>query len=262
MSADLPPDVRDRAAQRIKSIFWDASYRHEDDQYLAMVDAVAAVLLGGDVIVLSKADAAWLCGVIHGEARTEREYNRAHQLLEGRRVMPDLDPDVRDRAAEAAREAFYDGTKMAHNSWARAVDAVAEVLAAEQPTEALDKAVRERDSLARRCAVRFEEAQALKARVDLLTTALTETVEKLESLAQIDIGGQVVAHRARAVLSATPTESGVDVPWIRCTCGHSPHKHGDGGAIPPPPNARCHAAHDCDHDCLCEGYQPETESEA
>lgn len=36
-------------------------------------------------VVLSRADAEWLCGVIHGEAQGAADYDRAHALLEGGR---------------------------------------------------------------------------------------------------------------------------------------------------------------------------------
>lgn len=91
MPAELPPDVRDRAARAAQLSdaggswipVWDSFHDENREYWRAVVDAVAAVVLGEDVIVLSKADAAWLCDVLHGEGQTEREYNRAHQLLEG-----------------------------------------------------------------------------------------------------------------------------------------------------------------------------------
>jgi cell division protein FtsB len=53
--------------------------------------------------------------------------------------MPDLDPDVRDRAVEAAYEAFS-SVGVGEARWTAVVDAVAEVLAAEQPERLQDRA--------------------------------------------------------------------------------------------------------------------------
>lgn len=52
-------------------------------------------------------------------------------------------------------------------------------------------------------------------------------------------------------------------PWVFCTCGHSPHKHGTDG-VPPALGSHCYAGEDVNDaysNCSCKGYAP-TESEA
>jgi hypothetical protein len=47
-------------------------------------------------------------------------------------------------------------------------------------------------------------------------------------------------------------------PWVPCTCGHSPHKHGT-GEVPPPLGSHCYAGEDVRdmfRTCSCEGYTP------
>jgi hypothetical protein len=82
MTAELTPAVRDRAA----NFAVIAMHVHESasDQAYKIVDAVVAAL-AKDYVLLSRPDAEWLCGVVHGEAQTEQEYDRAHRLLEGDR---------------------------------------------------------------------------------------------------------------------------------------------------------------------------------
>jgi hypothetical protein len=80
----LSNEDRDRAAEAV-----DAAMNMETDDYgkmlYAVVDAVADVLTK-DAVVLSKADAKWLCDVIHGEPDADpcglTRYDRAHKLLE------------------------------------------------------------------------------------------------------------------------------------------------------------------------------------
>lgn len=48
-------------------------------------------------------------------------------------------------------------------------------------------------------------------------------------------------------------------PWILCTCGHSPHKHGT-GEVPPALGSHCYAGEDrrdVFRTCSCEGYTPD-----
>ena len=95
----LPPDVRDRAARAAHDAFIDVALgpdAHVSDRefkvsiagWRAVVNAVAQAL-AENLIVLSKADAEWLCGVIHGEPDVGpndcTRYDRAHKLLEGDR---------------------------------------------------------------------------------------------------------------------------------------------------------------------------------
>lgn len=149
-------------------------------------------------------------------------------------MSADLDPDVRDRAAnvaaQAARDAF-DRSATPHAGFLAVVDAVAEVLAAGMAKEVkLLRAERElyrseglkiqadRDALKARVAeqeIAFAEKLAgaadastrhvkqLSERVDLLATALTEIVGECEVRASPRVA---YIARARAVLSATPTE--------------------------------------------------------
>jgi hypothetical protein len=116
--------------------------------------------------------------------------------------MTELPPDVRDRAAEAAYRAWAQDSAWGTGSkhvWRPVVDAVAEVLAAEQVDE-----LAKLDALLVRNLQGRQRESALKARVDLLTAALTELVDAISS----DIDGIPDAQRAaRAALSATPTES-------------------------------------------------------
>jgi hypothetical protein len=123
--------------------------------------------------------------------------------------MTELPPDVRDRAARAL---YSIETGRGHHQWVYAapstqekcfakVDAVAEVTAADGSFWAR---YREYDRVA-------TDRDALKARVDLLTTALTEIVAANDaSTDQLPRSMWSAITRARAVLSATPTESAVN----------------------------------------------------
>ena len=98
--SDLPAEVRELVAQAVTDAVTNycvhEMHNAKDDgpsgccgvcdQIInRVVDAVAEVL-AKDVIVLSKADAEWLCGVIHGEPDSKPvDYDRAHRLLEGDR---------------------------------------------------------------------------------------------------------------------------------------------------------------------------------
>jgi hypothetical protein len=142
--------------------------------------------------------------------------------------MTDLPTDVRDRAATAARAAWLNASAPVAETWPAVVDAVAEVLAAVSAekqkfdtacidvergwwTEALGNANAERD--------------ALKARVVLLTAALTELVEVAwEAIPFVGFEGYLPerterlryrVNAARAALSATPTESEIDSNDLR-----------------------------------------------
>lgn len=84
----LPPDVRDRAEIAAYQAYVHVAPGPQSDRWGTVVDAVAEVL-AKDSILLSKANAAWLCGVIHGEPdvgpNDHNRYDRAHKLLEGDR---------------------------------------------------------------------------------------------------------------------------------------------------------------------------------
>jgi hypothetical protein len=84
-TSDLPPDVRDRAAQAAREAGTLTGMFTPEQYWGNVVDAVAEVLTK-DSALLSRADAKWLCDVIHGEPDTgpagETRYNRAHKLLE------------------------------------------------------------------------------------------------------------------------------------------------------------------------------------
>lgn len=136
-------------------------------------------------------------------------------------MVADQPPDVRDRAAQAACLTFYGGEGAEllapGPGWRAVVDAVAEVLAAEQP-ERRHKIPT--DAEMESAAVKFinqdlaihrvtQEREALKARVDLLTAALTELVDIVDAssyLTALSNNDHDRVEIARAVLAATPTE--------------------------------------------------------
>jgi hypothetical protein len=111
--------------------------------------------------------------------------------------MTELPPDVRDRAATAARAAWLNASAPVAETWPDVVDAVAEQVGCGHLDGPYRKVLAERD--------------ALKARVDLLTAALTDAVAQIGWLACADEHGEwardKIQANARAVLSATPTES-------------------------------------------------------
>jgi len=143
--------------------------------------------------------------------------------------MSDLPAEVRDRAAQAAFDAFYRGSlnwETATESFKDRWRVVAEVLAAEQVfpfrtpeqhharyLELLGPVVRERDELKARVqqltaaytdleAHRPPEYPALRARVDELTAALTEMVLQFDGRGFNAARQEATLDNARAVLAA------------------------------------------------------------
>ncbi|MCW2767579.1 MAG: hypothetical protein JWO11_3538 [Nocardioides sp.] len=142
--------------------------------------------------------------------------------------MTELPPDVRDRAAQAAALAFRTkfGTTASTTHtvrWGAVVDAVAEVLATGPPVLRAGDTVQIYDAGNFRSAVvKFfgnlagplvveptdEGHDALKARVDLLTTALTGLVAAVNDCAHdCYCVSDEMLESAESLLSATPTES-------------------------------------------------------
>lgn len=86
--SDLTREVRRKAFDAVKDALLgrgDVEPAKSSEFYNYVVSVVTDVLTE-DAVVLSKADAKWLCAVIHGEPDTgpadETRYNRAHKLLE------------------------------------------------------------------------------------------------------------------------------------------------------------------------------------
>lgn len=151
-------------------------------------------------------------------------------------MTADLDPKVRDRAAQAAKAEWQSGAEGFHyRGWPGIVDAVAEVLAAEQVfpfrtpeqhharyLELLGPVVRERDELKARVqqltaaytdleAHRPPEYPVLRARVDELTAALRGIVaywdDEFKSPTQsVYRWRELISVEARAALAAAVEE--------------------------------------------------------
>jgi len=133
--------------------------------------------------------------------------------------MPDIDPDVRDRAAQAA-EASMSKWGEHYNDVDRrmtleVVDAVAEVLAADPlnptwPGDDLD-GVRAALALEERAHVRTQEELAdVQARADLLTAALTDALAVFDVARGATVMGTeeyaAAESRARAALAGAGAE--------------------------------------------------------
>lgn len=86
--AELTKKVRTKAFDAVKNALLgrgDVEPAKSSEFYNYVVSVVAEELTK-DVVVLSKADAKWLCDVIHGEPDADpcglTRYDRAHKLLE------------------------------------------------------------------------------------------------------------------------------------------------------------------------------------
>jgi hypothetical protein len=200
MTADIPPDVRDRAAQAA-CVAWQFGWvPSERVEWLAVVDAVAEVLAaeqrppndysGGPL----RSERELLLEAQVAELEEELEREQTRQTQSEARVLAERDA-LKARVAELSTEHLH----LSH-----------EVEALEEWNFWLSRTLRDmarratsfRSSYYRtaRESTRYViERNEARARVDLLTTALTEIAHNDQD------PGYLLQRRAQLALSATPT---------------------------------------------------------